>query len=151
MTDVPSPAIPTRLDDVTPAWLTSVLQRRAPGATVDRVVLDGATDGTTAGAIARLDGRGGLPSSLFVKLAPRDRPTRAFVGALGLGRTEVAFYRDARDRVGARIAEEHGVAEVHGRPKAEQEDENLGDGDARHRQYSVFGSRPAYIDATCSA
>ncbi|MCC6849186.1 MAG: phosphotransferase [Deltaproteobacteria bacterium] len=88
--------IPARLDDVTPAWLTRVLEPHAPGAVVERVALEDATDGTTTRAIARLEGRGALPASLFVKLAPRDLRTRAFVGALGLGRTEVAFYGRAR-------------------------------------------------------
>ncbi len=69
---------------------------------VEHAVLDAATDGTTSRALVRLRGRGPLPGSLFVKLAPRDRPTRAFVGALGLGRTEVAVYRHAGDELGVR-------------------------------------------------
>lgn len=95
-------AIPARLEDVSAAWLTGALQGRLPGAVVEAVAVDGATDGTTTRARLRLAGYGPVPPALFVKLAPRDRPTRAFVGALGLGRTEVAVYRHARDRLGVR-------------------------------------------------
>ncbi|MCC6766183.1 MAG: phosphotransferase [Deltaproteobacteria bacterium] len=102
MTDRSSLAIPARLGDVTPAWMTRVLAPHVPGALVERVTLAGVTDGTTARAIVRLEGRGALPPSLFLKLAPRDRWTRVFVGALGLGQTEVAFYRQARAGLAAR-------------------------------------------------
>ncbi len=75
-------AIPARLEDVSAAWLTGALQGRLPGAVVEAVAVDGATDGTTTRARLRLAGYGPVPPALFVKLAPRDRPTRAFVGAL---------------------------------------------------------------------
>jgi hypothetical protein len=91
-------AIPGGVGDVTPAWLTRALQPCAEGVVVSRVDADGLGSGTTQRArlMLRFEGpgrRADLPDAMFVKLAPRDLRTRLFVGLLGLGRSEVAFYR----------------------------------------------------------
>jgi hypothetical protein len=94
-------AIPLRVADVTPAWLTRALQPCAEGVVVSRVDAIGLESGTTERArlALRFEGPGqrtDLPSAMFVKLAPRDLGTKLFVGLLGLGRSEVDFYRTAR-------------------------------------------------------
>ncbi len=94
-------ALPRHVSDVTPAWLTRVLQPCAEGVVVRRVEAVGLESGTTARArlALEIDGpaaRADLPPTLFVKFAPPDVRTRLFVGLLGLGRSEVAFYRTAR-------------------------------------------------------
>jgi hypothetical protein len=95
-------AIPGGVGDVTPAWLTRALQPCAEGVVVSRVDAVGLASGTTERArlMLRFEGpgrRADLPDAMFVKLAPRDLRTRLFVGLLGLGRSEVAFYRTARE------------------------------------------------------
>jgi hypothetical protein len=70
----------------------------------------GLESGTTSRARLRLGFEGPLPRAdlperMFVKLAPRDLGTRLFVGLLGLGRTEVAFYRTARPQLPVRAPE----------------------------------------------
>jgi hypothetical protein len=96
-----SGAIPGDVAAVTPAWLTRALQPCAEGVVVSRVDAAGLESGTTARArlALRFEGpgrRADLPSAMFVKLAPQGLRTRLFVGLLGLGRSEVAFYRTAR-------------------------------------------------------
>ena len=94
-------AIPGGVADVTPAWLTRALQPCAEGVVVSCVDATGLASGTTTRARLALlfEGpgqRADLPGTMFVKLAPLDLRTRLFVGLLGLGRSEVAFYRTAR-------------------------------------------------------
>ena len=94
--------IPDSIAAITPAWLTRALQSCAEGVVVSRVDAAGLESGTTARArlALRFEGesqRTDLPSAMFVKLAPQDLRTRLFVGLLGLGRSEVAFYRTARE------------------------------------------------------
>ena len=93
--------IPRGVADVTAAWLSDALQSTAEGVVVSHVQALGLAAGTTARARLALayEGpgtRADLPATLFVKLAPPDLRTRLFVGLLGLGRNEVAFYRTAR-------------------------------------------------------
>jgi hypothetical protein len=93
-------ALPSEPRDVTAAWLTQALQGCAEGVVVTRVAARGFESGTTARARLAVTyegpARADLPPALFVKLAPLDLRTRLFVGLLGLGRSEVAFYRTAR-------------------------------------------------------
>jgi Phosphotransferase enzyme family len=95
-------ALPGDVGQVTPAWLTRALQPIAEGVVVSRVDADGFGSGTTARARLALSYEGpgrraDLPDTLFLKLAPRDLPSRLFVSLFGLGRSEVAFYRSARE------------------------------------------------------
>jgi len=93
--------LPRDVGSVSEAWLTRALQGCAEGVVVSRVQAFALEAGTTARArlVLRYEGasaRRDLPESLFVKLAPCDLRTRLFVDLLGLGRSEVAFYRTAR-------------------------------------------------------
>jgi hypothetical protein len=95
-------AIPGDLAQVTPAWLTRALQPIAQGVVVSRVDADAVSSGTTSRARLALSYQGprwraDLPATMFVKLAPRDLPSRLFVSLFGLGRSEVAFYQSARE------------------------------------------------------
>ena len=95
-------AIPGELAQVTPAWLTRALQPIAEGVVVSRVEADAVSSGTTSRARLALSYQGpgrraDLPETMFVKLAPRDLPSRLFVSLFGLGRGEVAFYQSARE------------------------------------------------------
>lgn len=91
--------LPARVADITPAWLTSVLQGQWPGCRVRSHQVVTADAGTTQRASLRLiceRGAGGdepPPDTLFVKLAPARVSTRLFFNLLQLGRTEVEFYR----------------------------------------------------------
>ena len=94
-------SLPREVAAVTPAWLTRALQPCAEGVVVSHVQAAGLESGTTARARLALQYEGpgtraDLPATLFVKLAPSDLRTRLFVGLLGLGRSEVAFYQTAR-------------------------------------------------------
>lgn len=98
--------VPARIADVTPAWLTSALQRQWPGCRVRAVETLSADAGTSDRARVRVvcdrgDTRGATPpDTLFVKLAPALTSTRLLVNLMQLGRTEVEFYR----RVAADVA-----------------------------------------------
>ncbi len=91
--------LPGRVADLTPAWLTSALQRDWPGCRVRAHALVSADAGTTDRARVRVtyaprgDAGGMPPDTLFVKLAPAHTTTRLLVNLLQLGRTEVEFYR----------------------------------------------------------
>lgn len=80
--------IPRTMADLDVAWLSESL-----GGTVRSCERVAVTAGTTARARIRLDGDG-VPPSVFVKLAPTALATRAFVDVMGLGATEVRFYRE---------------------------------------------------------
>jgi aminoglycoside phosphotransferase (APT) family kinase protein len=80
-------AIPSSVDELTPAWFSEVLD--ADIAAVD--VLD-AHSGTTGRAKVRLDSGGAVPDTLFVKLQPFDAPQRDFLRMIGLGVAEARLY-----------------------------------------------------------
>jgi phosphotransferase family enzyme len=103
------PPIPVDVDDVTPEWLSNVLE-------VDVLaveVLDrhsGTTGRARIGvtyADAGADARGTFPPSLFVKLPPFDEAQRKFVDAAGLGVAEARFYRDLAHEITLRIPAVH--------------------------------------------
>lgn len=90
---------PTCVADVDAAWLGRALQEAYPGCRVAAVDVLDRNAGTTERARLRVTyreiGTGGLPpASLFVKLAPRDVGTRLFVDLMGLGATEMRFFRE---------------------------------------------------------
>jgi hypothetical protein len=87
--------LPRDLGDVTAIRLASLL-----GADVQAVEVIGRNSGTTTRARLRVTGDNRLvPPTLFLKLAPSEKKTRLFVNLMGLGRQEVAFYRDVRPTV----------------------------------------------------
>jgi len=105
-----STTIPVEVDEVTASWMSEALG--VPVASVD--VLD-AHSGTTGRARVGVtyDGAaadGGLPDSVFVKLAPFDPRQRKFVDMTGLGVAEAHFYRDVASQVPVRVPEVHFAA-----------------------------------------
>ena len=95
-----SARLPVEVDDLTPTWFSSVLEREVTAATVvDR------SSGTTGRARVVLEGEPGLPASVFVKLPPFDERQRAFVDATRMGVTEARFYRDLANEVPVRVPE----------------------------------------------
>jgi aminoglycoside phosphotransferase (APT) family kinase protein len=92
--------IPVDVADVTPAWLSQVLDRD-----VAAVEIVDAHSGTTGRArVAVVDGRGDR-RALFVKLAPFDERQRRFVDVTGLGVAEARFYRDVARSLPVRMPE----------------------------------------------
>jgi hypothetical protein len=80
-------AIPTTVEELTPAWLSETL-----GATVDEVEVLDAHSGTTGRARLRVRGSGSLPDTVFVKLQPFLPEQRQFLRATGLGVAEARLY-----------------------------------------------------------
>ena len=72
--------IPSTVDEVTPAWLSEVLD-----ADVAAVETLDAHSGTTGRAKVRIQTEADLPETLFVKLQPFDADQRAFLEMVGLG------------------------------------------------------------------
>ena len=84
-------ALPAHPDDLTPAWLSGILD--APVAGVE--LLDHAFSTNQRARIGLTYEQGGQgPDSLFAKLAPLDEGHRAMIGAIGMGEREVEFFAD---------------------------------------------------------
>lgn len=83
---------------ISPAWLTGALQPAFGGVRVRALEPLDAHAGTTdrVRLAVHYEARCARqpPSSVFVKLPPRDIPTRLFVNMMGLGSTEVRFYTE---------------------------------------------------------
>ena len=87
--------IPVEVADLTPEWLTDVLQAHAPGAKVDAVEVLDRSSGTTGRArlgLTSSDER--VPGSVFVKLPPFTPERRAMVNMVGMGVSEARFYEE---------------------------------------------------------
>ena len=97
MTDTKIPAHP---DDLTPAWLSEVLD--APVASVE--LLDHAFSTNQRARIGlTYEGSGTGPASLFAKLAPLDEGHRAMIGAIGMGEREAQFFADVSGEIDLRV------------------------------------------------
>jgi len=86
--------IPASPDAVTAEWLTGVLSRTWPDATVTDVEVLARHSGTTGRlrlGLTYAPGTNG-PASVFVKLAPFDEAQRRMVAATDMGRREARFY-----------------------------------------------------------
>ncbi len=81
--------IPFTVDEVTPAWLSEVLD-----ADVSAVETLDAHSGTTGRAKVRIQTEADLPETLFVKLQPFDADQRAFLEMVGLGVSEARLYAE---------------------------------------------------------
>jgi hypothetical protein len=79
--------IPAAVDEVTPAWLSDVLDTE-----VTAVEVVDAHSGTTGRAKIRIESAGALPDTLFVKLQPFDAGQREFLRMVGLGVSEAKLY-----------------------------------------------------------
>jgi hypothetical protein len=84
--------------DLTAEWFTEIL-----GRDVETVDLLDHHSGTTGRAHVALRGAPGVPSTLFVKLAPFDERQRQFVTQVGMGVTEARFYRDLAPEMPVRV------------------------------------------------
>jgi len=93
-----SDGVPVSPAGVDAAWLTRALQPAAPGVVVTQLERIDGDSGTTTRERIRFSTdpvgqRAGLPASLFLKITPGQLGTRLFTSLLGLGATEVDFYR----------------------------------------------------------
>lgn len=90
--------IPSTVDDVTPGWLSAVLD-----ADVAAVELVDAHSGTTGRAKVRITTTDDVPDTLFLKLQPFDEEQRAFLGMVGLGVSEAKVYAAVGDELPVRV------------------------------------------------
>lgn len=104
--------LPTAPEGVTPQWLTGALEAHFPGVRVASIAVEGRTDGTNQNARLRLEfaNRAGAPTSLFGKFPPSAERQRELVRKSGMGRREVAFYRELANEVPMRVPEAHFAA-----------------------------------------
>jgi hypothetical protein len=103
---VPPDAVPIEADDLTPAWLTSVMQRHSPGVEVKSAEVADAHSGTTGRVKLRLGyggERGELPDTVFCKIAPFDTRQREFLQRVGIGAMEARFYAAVAADVPVRV------------------------------------------------
>ena len=80
-------AIPSSVDELTPAWFSQVLD-----ADVGSVEVIDAHSGTTGRAKVRLKAGEPVPETLFVKLQPFDPDQREFLRMVGMGVAEARLY-----------------------------------------------------------
>ena len=90
--------IPTRVEELTPAWFSEVLD-----ADVSAVEVLDAHTGTTGRARVRLSTRAPIPDTLFVKLQPFLPEQREFVKMVGMGVAEARLYAAVGDELPVRI------------------------------------------------
>jgi aminoglycoside phosphotransferase (APT) family kinase protein len=95
--------VPLAVDDVDARWLGVALQPAFPGALVAEVERIGGHAGTTTRETLKFatEAAAGVevPPTLFLKITPAKLATRLFTTVLGLGASEVAFYRALGDRL----------------------------------------------------
>lgn len=105
-------SVPASLGGVTPAWLEGVVAATTPGARVELVRPIDVDAGTTMRArlLVGIAGVPDPPATLFLKLAPPDLATAAFVHAMGLGEQEVRFYRELAPRLDGLVPRAWGTA-----------------------------------------
>ena len=89
--------VPYSVSAVTVEWLTDVLQTHIRGVQVKSVEPLSEVSGTTTHARIALTyndvgEKAGLPSSMFLKLPPREFATKVFVSLFDLARNETRFY-----------------------------------------------------------
>jgi len=92
--------IPDTLDEITPPWLSDVLNTNV----TDCRIVD-SHSGTTGRGVLEVEYATAtdLPARLFVKLPPDDKLQRAFVCANGMGRREAMFYQQLAGEVPIRV------------------------------------------------
>ncbi len=91
--------IPRSVAEITPGWLTDILQNHVQGVQVKSVEPISDVSGTTTHALIGakyndLGEKAGLPSSMFLKLPPREFATKVFVSLFNLSRNETRFYNE---------------------------------------------------------
>ncbi len=90
--------IPNSVDEITPLWLSEVLD-----ADVTSVEVIDAHSGTTGRARIRLRSTGDVPETLFVKLQPFDAEQRSFLEMIGLGVSEAKLYAAVGNELPVRV------------------------------------------------
>ena len=80
-------AVPRTPSDITPDWLSALLERR-----VDEIAVCDEEQGTATRARLALSGND-VPATVFVKTTPTRPIERLFHNVFGLGETEAVFYR----------------------------------------------------------
>ncbi len=90
--------LPTEIEQVTPSWLSQVLNAR-----VDTATVQDAHYGTTGRAVMALEGANSLPRRVFIKLPPNSAAQREFVVSNGMGKREAKFYRALSAEVPIRV------------------------------------------------
>ncbi|GAA0606057.1 phosphotransferase [Sporichthya brevicatena] len=94
-------AVPARVEDLTPEWLTAALCRERPGARVVGVELGGGSEGTSsrrALTVSYNHAGAGLPTAVYAKSTPRF-VSRVLVGVTGAAGAEALFYDRIRQHL----------------------------------------------------
>ncbi|MGI9600789.1 MAG: phosphotransferase family protein [Acidimicrobiales bacterium] len=101
-------SIPASIDDITPAWLSAVLQSSLPGVEVATVRAEPVGTGQMADSfrLAIDDATGSGPATLVAKVPAQGELSRA-AGAAGGYRNEVRFYQDLAHTVSVRAPRCH--------------------------------------------
>ena len=98
---------PRRAEDLTPEWLSVALSGTLPGVRVRTATVLHDHVGTTTHVRVALGYEGtppdGAPDAVFAKLASQAPGIRVFGNVMGLGRKEVAFYRDLAPELTLRL------------------------------------------------
>jgi aminoglycoside phosphotransferase (APT) family kinase protein len=97
--------LPRTPEQITPAWLSSVVGAARGGARAESVEVVGAHSGTTGRAVLRVAWSAGasLPDRVFAKLPPSDATQRSMVDATDMGRREARFYGGLAAEVPVRV------------------------------------------------
>lgn len=105
-------AIPLLPEDLTPDAVSALLASRHPGAVVSAVHVTDVREVTNTHVRVALEYTTdvGLPSTMFVKMVPRDPVRRLQIARTGMGRREVRFYEDLAPRLGFRVPKVFGSA-----------------------------------------
>src|SRR6188508_1796475 len=100
-----SSALPFDVSGLTPAWLSSALGHRFPGAEVDAVSELGRSASTNLHLRLGLGftKQAGAPDSVFAKLPPRDPTHRQAIGAAAMGAREANFYTHIAPSISMRV------------------------------------------------
>ena len=103
--------LPLLPEDLDAGTLTELLAIHQPGTVVTDVTVRAVHEVTNTHV--RIDvayaGASGLPSSLFVKMVPRDPARRAQIAQTDMGRREVRFYEDLAPRLAFRVPRVYGT------------------------------------------
>ena len=101
--------VPQGVDEITPPWVESVLQRDLPGCRVASIDITRIGEGVGfLGELARISIEYGsdpsnAPSSIIAKIATQVAEPRALAVGMGFYEREVSFYRDLAHQAGARV------------------------------------------------
>lgn len=106
------PLLPLDPRDITPDWLTGVLQARHPGVSVASVEILSERGSTNHHVRLGLgyEERAGAPDTMFAKMASLDAAHRLAIGATGMGTREARFYAELAPSLDLRVPTSHFAA-----------------------------------------